>query len=80
MSNLSNKINILGGKLRELHRSFPAGEKTTAIHLFGIKYSDEMLDLTRADLDKVSEAAGLKPIYGLELRKMIKLGKYVMPK
>jgi hypothetical protein len=80
MSALSDKIAGLGDALRELHRSFPAGEKTTAIHLFGVKYADQMEALTRADLDRVSEAAGLKPIHGLELRKMVKLGRYVAPK
>lgn len=67
----------LGKALAHMHDSFPDGDKTTAIHLFGVKYGGELLQLTRRELDQVSEAAGLKPIYGLELRKMAKLSKYV---
>jgi hypothetical protein len=77
VSELQSKISHLGAELAKLYRSFGDGDKTTAIHLFGIQFGDDLLQLTRAQLDDVSEAAGLKPIYGLELRKMAKLSKYV---
>jgi hypothetical protein len=77
LSEWSKEAARLGGELAKLHHSFPPGEKTTAIHLFGIKFGDELSQLTRAQLDEVSKAAGLKPIYGVELRKMAKLSKYV---
>ena len=67
----------LGEKLATIHRDFPVGEKTTAIHLFGITYGSQLLHLSRPQLDAVAKAAGLNTVYGLELRKMAKLSKYV---
>jgi hypothetical protein len=77
VSQTQTRIARLGAELAKLHHSFPDGDKTTAIHLFGVKFGQELLELTRAQLDDVSQAAGLRPIYGLELRKMAKLSRYV---
>jgi hypothetical protein len=78
VSELQKKIERLGTELERLHREFPLGDKTTAVHLFGVRFGGDLLGLTRAQLDEVSVAAGLKPVYGLELRKMAKLSKYVV--
>ncbi len=74
---MTPQLERLGKALAEMHESFPEGDKTTAVHLFGIKYGEELLQLTRGELDRISEAAGLTPTYGLELRKMAKLSRYV---
>ncbi|EAQ45021.1 hypothetical protein MED193_04306 [Roseobacter sp. MED193] len=69
---------VLG--LRELHSEAPKGEKVTAIHLFGIRYSAELSTFTMSDLSKIAENAGLSPKYGTEIRKMVRLSRYVEEK
>lgn len=75
-----DRIKRLGELLRDLHRSFPAGDKTVAVHLFGIRHGPEMRDLARSDLDAIAVAAGLKTTFGSELRKMVKLSEFVVAK
>ncbi len=54
----------------------PKGEISTQYHLFGIKYFAEIKD---ADFtaDDIAEGAGLSRKYGIEIRKGIRLAKYV---
>lgn len=66
--------------LRELHSDAAKGEKVTAIHLFGIRYSLELSTFAMSDLSKIAEDAGLSPKYGTEIRKMVRLSKYVEEK
>ncbi len=66
-----------GRKLKEMYDSAPEGEKAAHIHLFGIKYADEVDGLTNIDIVR---QAGLPTSYGTEVAKGRKLSKYVRPK
>ena len=66
-----------GRKLREMYDSAPEGEKAAHIHLFGIKYAEEVDGLTSNDIVR---RAGLPISYGTEVAKGRKLSKYVHPK
>jgi hypothetical protein len=45
--------------------------------LFGVKFADRLASMTHSQLGDVSAKAGLTPKYAVELRKMVKLAKYV---
>jgi len=69
--------NELGIKLKEMYEvGCPKKEAVTFIHLFGIKYADDIRSnrLNVAELIKVS---GISPTYITEINKGIKLSKYV---
>lgn len=72
-------IDELGRTLRDMYENAPHGEKTTGIHLFGVKYANQIATggLTGAE---VIRASGIKPSYLTELHKGIRLAKYVTPK
>ena len=57
-----------------MYDNAPAGEKATSIHLFGIKYADEIGSMSSKEL---VIRADLHESYHTEIRKMIKLAKYV---
>ena len=52
-------------------------EKTLSIHLFGIKYVDQIRDMSEKD---IAVGAGLPESYKTEIRKGINLAKYVAVK
>ena len=64
----------LGRKLSEAYTNAAKGEKVTMIHLFGIKYCDEIL---KCGVSEVIREAGIFSTYATELGKGIKLSKYV---
>ncbi|MCJ7997045.1 hypothetical protein J5N58_21500 [Rhizobium cremeum] len=49
-------------------------EQVTAIHLFGIKYAEELAALS---VPAILERAGMRPSYATEIRKGMKLAQYV---
>lgn len=55
----------------------PAREQTTAVHLFGIKYSDEIQNMP---LRELAVRAGISEKYQTEIRKGMRLSKYVSMK
>ena len=61
--------------LRRMHRNAPYGERSTAVHLFGIRYVAE-LSAPHVSINTVSELAGLDKWY-TEVRKGMRLAKYV---
>lgn len=63
-------------KLKELYDNAPRNEQVAMIHLFGIKYGEEILSnkIKPADIVK---AAGISDTYRTEVSKAIKLSKYV---
>ena len=61
-------------KLREMYDNAPEGEKATQIHLFGIKYAE---DLARLPLAEVLEQSGLLRSYVTEVNKGRNLAKHV---
>lgn len=60
--------------LRSAYRQAPEGKKSTGLHLFGIKYADELADV---NLNQLIEKAGIKDSYYAEIRKGIRLSEYV---
>ncbi len=68
--------NILSG----MYRTAPKGEKTTMIHLFGIKYADEIqaCDTSATDIVHLSDLSGTS--YSTEISKGMRLARYVMPR
>ena len=57
-----------------MYREALEGEKVIAIHLFGIKYADQIRDMSAKD---IVVGAGLPESYPTEIRKGINLAKYV---
>ena len=66
--------------LAEMLRQAPKGEQSTFIHLFGIRFGNELAGYKLDELRTVCEEAGAKASWGTELRKMVKLSKYVVEK
>ena len=73
--NLSELATLLG----KLYNNSPKQEKVAMIHLFAIKYAEEIQEhnITAADLAK---AAGLSKSYHVEISKGLKRAKYVVCK
>ena len=66
-----------GRKLRKMYDSAPYGEQVAHIHLFGIKYADELGSLTNMDIVR---QAGMRESYHSEVAKGRRLAKYVRPR
>ena len=65
----------LADKLREIYLKAPVGQKTLAVHLFGIIYANE---LEHHDLEEIREMSGLSRVEstireGMDLSRMVKL-------
>lgn len=69
----------LGNKLREMYENAPKGDSVTMIHLFGIKYADEILKNYHSRKE-IIEISGISSSYLTEFNKGINLSKYVEPK
>lgn len=63
----------LGGSLYQQCLSAGDGNKVAVIHLFGMRYADEIRE---AGVDAVIEASDLDESYRTELRKGMKLAEY----
>ncbi|MFB3164518.1 hypothetical protein ABLO26_24460 [Neobacillus sp. 179-J 1A1 HS] len=72
-------IDELGLKLKEMYNSAPGGEQATFIHLFGIKYGELILN-NRYSIAEIVKKAGIQDSYKTEVRKGVKLSKYVTVK
>jgi len=66
----------LGQKLKEMYDNAPTGEKALQIHLFGIKYADEIKENDNSIKDIVN-FAGMRESYKTEVGKGVNLAKYV---
>jgi len=60
--------------LADIYRNAPHKEQALSIHLFGIKYADQIREMPSQTL---AVMAGLGKSYGSEIRKGINLAKYV---
>lgn len=69
----------LGLELREMYLNAPKGDAVAMIHLFGIKYADEISNFENAK-NEIIQVSGISKSYITELSKGIKLAKYVIPK
>ena len=63
--------------LKGMYGNAPYREQMTGIFLFGIKYADDLAGLS---LKAVVAEAGMPPTYYTEIRRGIKLAKYVQIK
>lgn len=66
----------LGRILAEMYDKAPAGYKVANIHLFGIKYADEISN-NRISIAEILKVAKMNPSYATEISKGIKLSRYV---
>lgn len=64
----------LGNILKEMYDNAPYKESVTMIHLFGIKYHEE---INRIGIREVVEASGINISYTAEISKALRLAKYV---
>ncbi|MBP8850452.1 MAG: hypothetical protein KBG80_07840 [Breznakibacter sp.] len=66
----------LGLILKEMYDNAPKNEQVANIHLFGIKYAD---DIKREGFKatEIIRTSGLQKSYSVELSKGMKLSKYV---
>ena len=60
--------------LKRMYNAASHGETVTQIHLFGIKYAEDLADL---DIRTVVKVAGLPESYVTEVNKGKKLARYV---
>lgn len=72
-------IKELGRELREMYLNAPKGDAVAMIHLFGIKYADEISNFENPK-NEIIQVSGISQSYITELSKGIKLAKYVIPK
>ena len=63
-----------GRRLREMYDTAPYGEQVAHIHLFGVKYADELEGLSNVDIVR---QAGMYESYSTEVAKGRRLSKYV---
>ena len=68
------KIEEFAQVLKEEYLKAATNEKVVTIHLFGIRNADQ---LDGMPLHDIAERAGISRTYGTELRKGIKLARYV---
>ena len=58
-------------------RGVATREKSTMLHLFGIVYAGELDGRDVASLEEIAESATGHRSYGREIKKMVRLAKYV---
>ena len=63
--------------LKRMYENAPHGEKTTMLHLFGIKHAADLVGLS---IEDVVRKSGIPKSYHVEINKGRKLAKYVQIK
>ncbi len=69
-------INELGEILSNMYEDAPNGDSVAMIHLFGIKYAEQIKSLG-VSCEAITKAAHINTSYKTEISKGIKLSKYV---
>lgn len=72
-------INELGSHLSKMYHNAPKGDAVAMIHVFGIKYAQEVQQSGYSKKD-IAEAANIPLSYATEISKGVKLAKYVTVK
>lgn len=69
----------LSSTLKDMYDNAPEKDQVTMIHLFGIKYAD---DISNADFSirEILQHADMPKSYQTEINKGMRLSRYVMPK
>ena len=73
------ELKELGEKLSDMYHNAPSGDKVAMIHLFGIKYADE-INLSKISNKDIAIKANIPESYKTEISKGVKLAKYVKEK
>ena len=73
------ELKELGEKLSDMYHNAPSGDKVAMIHLFGIKYADEIKQYKFSKKD-ITKQADIPDSYITEIMKGVKLAKYVKEK
>ncbi len=60
--------------LAQMYNNAERKEVALSVHLFGIKYADQIGNMSAND---IAIGAGIKKSYGTEIRKGMRLAKYV---
>lgn len=68
-------LHDLANILTDMYENAPDNDSVAMIHLFGIKYANEIRGVYSAA--EIIKASGLKSSYATELNKGIRLSKYV---
>ena len=66
----------LGKALSDMYFGSETGETVAMIHLFGIKYADE-ISASGESMRAIALAAGIPESYGTEIGKGVKLSRFV---
>ncbi len=69
----------LGDILNKMYSTAPNGEAVAMIHLFGIKFAEEIKELDYS-AKAIAKAAKINESYGTEISKGVKLAQYVVAK
>lgn len=69
-------IKQLSDKLHEMYSGAGRGETAAMVHLFGIKYADE-IKKSGESMKAIAKAADIPESYGTEIAKGVKLAQYV---
>jgi hypothetical protein len=69
-------LHELGSALSKMYHESADGEAVAMIHLFGVKYADE-IRISGESMRGIVLAAGLPQSYSTEVAKGVKLSKYV---
>lgn len=64
----------LGQILNDMYTNAPRGEQVTMIHLFGVKYSEE---IRKCGIKEIVKESGIRSTYLTEISKAVNLAKYV---
>ena len=72
-------LHELGSALSNMYSESDDGEAVAMIHLFGVKYADE-IRISGESMRAIVLAAGLPQSYCTEVAKGVKLSKYVQVK
>jgi 5-methylcytosine-specific restriction protein B len=76
-------IQELGNILSDMYNNAPKGQKAVMIHLFGVKFANEISSngySVSESISKIIEISGLKPSYFNEVYKGVRLSQYVVCK
>lgn len=71
--------NDLGKELKEMYFNSKKGETATMVHLFGVKFAQEITDCEYSPKD-IARLAGIPETYGTEINKGRNLARYVKVK
>jgi len=72
-------LNELGEKLHEMYSDAPKGDAVAMIHLFGIRYANE-IKIGNYSKKDIANAARIPESYGTEISKGVKLAQYLKEK